>query len=547
MRKVGCVKMIGGRAENRTPRCLWIWQPIVFCLLVTAASRGDIIRVDKDSPADYQDIQAGIDAATDGDVVLVASGEYVVTAPITFRGKPITLRSEAGSDNTTIRMGTPTDTKRASVVVFENDETLASILEGFTLTGGRGCRVSAPWPAASGSGGGGILCLAASPTIVACTITQNSADDGGGVNPNYGSSPSLTHCIISENSASGSGGGVSCWDESALTMTDCIIRENSAPGTTMYVNGNGGGIFCGQRSELRMTGCDISENSAGINGGGISCQFNSVLTMTNCSVTNNTSRRWSAGIGSGHCSMTLTNCIIAENTADMYCGGVEAGFQDSSLSIRNCTVFGNSAGQDGGGVYCWDGASLTVTSSIFRDNTASRGREFFLQKSPSKLSISHSNVAGGQTGVHIGGGSTLEWGADNINADPCFVSRGSWWDQNDTPRNASDDIWLDADYHLKSQAGRWDPNTQSWVQDDITSPCIDAGDPMSPIGPETFPNGGFVNMGAYGGTPEASKSYFGEPICGSIIAGDINGDCQVNRADLEIMALHWTDPEPMQP
>jgi len=49
----------------------------------------------------------------------------------------------------------------------------------------------------------------------------------------------------------------------------------------------------------------------------------------------------------------------------------------------------------------------------------------------------------------------------------------------------------------------------------------------------------------YGDTGESSKSYFGEPICGTIVAGDINGDCQVDWYDLVIMALHWTDDEPM--
>jgi hypothetical protein len=52
-------------------------------------------------------------------------------------------------------------------------------------------------------------------------------------------------------------------------------------------------------------------------------------------------------------------------------------------------------------------------------------------------------------------------------------------------------------------------------------------------------------MGAYGGTTEASKTYFGEPVCETIVAGDINGDGQINRADLEIMALHWTDDVPL--
>ena len=77
--------------------------------------------------------------------------------------------------------------------------------------------------------------------------------------------------------------------------------------------------------------------------------------------------------------------------------------------------------------------------------------------------------------------------------------------------------------------------------DEVTSPCIDAGDPMSPIGREPFPNGGRINMGAYGGTAEASKSYFGKPPCEIIVAGDINGDCIVNFKDFAIMALHWLE------
>jgi hypothetical protein len=70
---------------------------------------------------------------------------------------------------------------------------------------------------------------------------------------------------------------------------------------------------------------------------------------------------------------------------------------------------------------------------------------------------------------------------------------------------------------------------------------------MSPIGPEPFPNGGFMNMGAYGGTAGASQSYFGTPPCESIVAGDINGDCQVDQLDLEIMMLNWTGDPSLAP
>jgi len=59
---------------------------------------------------------------------------------------------------------------------------------------------------------------------------------------------------------------------------------------------------------------------------------------------------------------------------------------------------------------------------------------------------------------------------------------------------------------LKSQAGRWDLAGQSWSADDVTSPCIDAGAPDTPIGLEPLPNGGIVNMGVYGATSQASKS-----------------------------------------
>ena len=108
------------------------------------------------------------------------------------------------------------------------------------------------------------------------------------------------------------------------------------------------------------------------------------------------------------------------------------------------------------------------------------------------------------------------------------------------------------DYHLRSQAGRWEPATQAWIKDDVTSPCIDAGDMSSPIGLELFPNGGIVNMGAYGGTAEASKSYFGEPVCETIIVGDVNGDCKIDFVDFQIMAHHWLEdntpvPPPPQP
>jgi len=107
----------------------------------------------------------------------------------------------------------------------------------------------------------------------------------------------------------------------------------------------------------------------------------------------------------------------------------------------------------------------------------------------SHVTVTYSDIQGGQNGISVSGSqSTVTWGQGNINADPQFVTAGS------------------GDCHLKSAAGRWDAAGESWVLDNITSPCIDAGDPGYPVAFEPYPNGGSINMGAYGGTDEAGKS-----------------------------------------
>jgi hypothetical protein len=182
---------------------------------------------------------------------------------------------------------------------------------------------------------------------------------------------------------------------------------------------------------------------------------------------------------------------------------------------------------------------LIATQPVRARNSIVWDQNAFEVGDKAQIDIAYSDIRGG-------------WpGAGNIDVDPCFANPG-YWDPNGTPEDPNDDFWVSGDYHLKSQAGRWQSGYDSqftilnsqlphgaWVKDDITSPCIDAGDPMSPIGLEPFPNGGRINIGAYGGTSEASKSYFGGPVCETIIAGDINGDCIVDFKDFGLLALHW--------
>jgi hypothetical protein len=116
----------------------------------------------------------------------------------------------------------------------------------------------------------------------------------------------------------------------------------------------------------------------------------------------------------------------------------------------------------------------------------------------SSANVSYSNIQGGFPGE------------GNVDVDPYFVDPGYWADLNNPNLLVEPDdpnaVWIDGDYHLQSQAGHWDQESQTWVQDDVNSPCIDAGDPRSDWTAELLPNGELINMGAYGGTPQASMS-----------------------------------------
>jgi len=273
-------------------------------------------------------------------------------------------------------------------------------------------------------------------------------------------------------------------------------------------------------------------------GGGIQCR-NSSPTIKNCIITKNIAG-WGGGIMLQESNASVINCLISQNVGWDAAGGIFNWYHSTS-TINSCTIIGNKA-SNVGGILCYS-SKASVKNCVLWANRSGYDREFGLVNSHSagsSLNVSYCDITGGESSVYVDPTSTLYWGTGNIDADPCLGEPG-YWDANGTPEDENDDFWVDSDYHLKSQAGRWKPSSQSWVQDDVTSPCVDAGDPMSPIGLEPFPNGGRVNMGVYGGTVESSKSYFGEPVCETTVAGDINGDCKINFKDFALMALHWLE------
>jgi len=300
-----------------------------------------------------------------------------------------------------------------------------------------------------------------------------------------------------------SGGGGMINKYGSPILVNCTFTGNWAGWTS-------GGMSNFMSNPL-LINCTFAENWAGIAAGGLGNYVGSHPTLIGCTFKGN-----SAGLGGGmtdsESASTLINCTLTGNSAR--CGGGLDSVRSDTLAI-NCTFSGNSAENAGGGIFESEWGVPRTINCIFWANSVS-GDINELAQIEGYVRVDYSCIQGWS--------GTLE-GVGNIDTDPCFAD----------PNNG--------DYHLKSQAGRWEPSSQSWVVDEVTSPCIDGGDPMSPIGYEPFPNGGRINMGAYGGTTEASKSYFGEPVCESRnrLAGDINGDCKVNFLDFRIMALHWLE------
>ncbi|MBE0536801.1 MAG: right-handed parallel beta-helix repeat-containing protein [Phycisphaerae bacterium] len=380
----------------------------------------------------------------------------------------------------------------------------SAVLEGVTITGGTANGPAYGEPAeAKFFHGGGVYVEDAAPVFVDCTITGNiafvyggPAAKGGGMYCT-GSQPTLVRCRfvfnwVDDYDSDAYGAGMAN-DDSSPILTDCTFESN---GTWNW----GGAMANMGASSVKLAGCAFLNNRAQYGGGAIYHAPNNeqVLTATNCLLAGNRSG-WEGGAvkipnGRG----VLTNCTFTENRV-----------RDSE--------YGRAVACDN-----WDEAIVRAVNCIFRD-----GGGEFVSADPSWGAITFSNVEGG-------------WeGQGNIDVDPLFVNPGVWYSTG-TP-SPLHDTWTAGDYHLKSQAGRWDAARQEWVRDSVTSPCIDAGDPRVSVMYEPFPNGGVINMGAHGGTAEASKTYFGEFICEVVTMGDLNGDCVVNLTDLALLAGHWME------
>jgi len=344
---------------------------------------------------------------------------------------------------------------------------------------------------------------------------------GGGIVCNQ-SSPTIINCVLSNNTTGIYGGGMQNLYNSNPTLIDCLFIQNSA-GITNSEFGNGGGMYNLLNSNPTLINCEFYQNHANYQGGGIYNEGSSP-TLIKCSFYENTSKNGGGIYNFSNSNPALSNCIFVDNTAE-YGAAIQnaslGNLEPSIVTLTNCVLFKNSAEQICGGIMNSSGGASIVSNCILWNNSDINGMKESAQINMStntqNTTVNYSCVQGWTGNIQ---------GIGNINNDPLFVD-----EEKD-------------DYHLKSTGWHWDSNRQRWHFENITSPCIDSGNPGSPLNEELLaipddPTNKWstntrINMGVYGGTREASQAPHGWNL-----SGDLTNDGNVNMKDFAALIQHW--------
>jgi len=385
--------------------------PLLLCALAAPALGGRIITVCPQG-GEYPTISQGIQAAQDGDEVVVCNGTYTgpLNRDLDFAGKKIIVRS--ASDNTLLCTIDCQGSGRA--FWFHSGESSDSVVRGFTITAGR---APTPPPPTTDRFGNAVLCEHSSPKIINCVFADNVDPD-----------PPLTR----------GGGAIGCLDGSAPTISVCGFTSNQA----LYFDGYGGAIYALSSSPL-IADCTFEQNRSLKAGAAIYCKLGSP-TLMRCRFTRNAGG--STDYRDGHviycdsASPRILNCLITDNddAGGLYGGGIKW-VGPSNPYIANCTIAENdhAAGQAGGAHSEGTTPASWIWNCILWNNTPSQ----IYRKPGCYVGVGYSDVQGGWQGLN------------NINLDPLFVR----------PTSPPAPYWNDP--HFLSQTLAGDPND---------SPCVDA-------------------------------------------------------------------------
>jgi len=328
---------------------------------ITVKAAGTALTVCSLESCAYTTIQSAIDAAVDGDVILVEPGRYFEN--IDFIGKSLVIRSISDNVYDTIIDGD----NSGPVVRFINGEQGDCILDGFSIQQG------------ANDTGAGIQIHAASdgtisrPTIKNCIISGNSATSSGGGIDIENSDPYIIHCQIFENQAP-LGAGISMSSFSAPDLRNLHIYKNIS-------SESGGGVFIHSSSPL-MNLLEINENEATNRGGGIYILDAFPGKMTNLIITRN----------------------LAQKGGGLYLKNASSAF------ITFCTIADNSANVSGDGLYLSHSGLFINSSILWHAN-----EELYLDdRNDVRITFSNVGLAG----------NNLYPGIGNINQNPEFVQAG---------------------------------------------------------------------------------------------------------------------------
>ena len=217
---------------------------------IAAPSRADTITVCLDGSCDFTSPAAAVDAAVEGDTIVIAAGTYLLESPLSLYGKNLMIR---GAVDASGRPTTVLDGRNATYHVNALHLTAATVIENLVLTNGRSTQNGAIYMfgcngttfrncSVRGNQRGAIGLNSSSVTMVGCEIVDNAAGPGtsagGGVY--VAGTISLIDCVVSGNAASFSGGGVYVPNGSVMNLTRTRICANVAPnGAQIGQSGNG--------------------------------------------------------------------------------------------------------------------------------------------------------------------------------------------------------------------------------------------------------------------------------------------------------------------